>query len=269
MNDDLPVPRLIHLHVFKNGGSTLDWILHRNFGFQFMEFHGNSANSTLTAPDIIRMIKDHPDHIAFSSHHFRFPVDTVPDIFPLSFVRHPLDRIASVFEQERRMMTVGSNSPAPNSFSDWLQDAIRNRPYSVCDAQVSFYARGGVYYEPPTLDCLEDAIDELEKLPFFGIVSEYETSMVILEQQLRQWWPNFDGAFFPQNQSAREHELGDRLARLASRLSPAVYDHLIRNNQYDLSLFEHASELLETRAKRIPDFQERKEEFKARCAALR
>lgn len=269
MNNVSPQPRIVHLHIFKNGGSTLDWILRRNFGSQFMEFHGDTANSTLTAPDIAKMIKDHPDHIAFSSHHFRLPIDTVPNIFPLCFIRHPLDRIASIFEQERRMASADANHPLINSFSEWLQDALRNRPFIVCDAQVSFYARGGVYYEPPTLDCLEDAIDELKKLPFFGVVNEYDTSMVILEQQLKQWWPTFDAAFFPQNQSAREYELSERLARLALRLPPNIYDHLMRNNQYDLSLFEYASKLLTARAELIFDFDEQKAKFNDRCAALR
>jgi len=264
------LPALIHLHLFKNGGSTLDWILRKNFDRQFMEFHGETADSTLVAPDIERMIQENPDHIAFSSHHFRLPLDTITDIpvFPILFLRHPLDRVASMFEQERRMADE-ENDPSFSSLSDWIESAVRNRPYILCDSQVSFLARGGVYYEPPNEFCLEDATDALDHLPFFGLVSEYDVSIVLLEHQLQRWWPGFDGAYFPQNEGSRDRGLESRLERLASHLTPHAYAALLRNNKYDLALFEYARAELMTRTARIVGFSEKLDSLKQRKVMLR
>jgi len=269
-NSSSLLPALIHLHLFKNGGSTLDWILRKNFGQQFMEFHGETANSVLLAPDIERMIGEHPEHVAFSSHHFRLPLDTVTTkpVFPIFFLRHPLDRIASMFDQERRMAAEGDDWMFA-SLSDWIEHSVRNRPYIFCDSQVSFLARGGVYYEPPNEFCLEDAIDALDRLPFFGLVSEYDASVVLLENQVQQWWPDFDGAHFPQNEGSRDRGLDSRLERLASHLTPSAYAALLRNNKYDLALFEHARAELLARTEQISDFSEKLDSLKQRSALLR
>jgi hypothetical protein len=256
--------------LFKNGGSTLDWILRKNFGQQFMEFHGETANSVLLAPDIERMIKDYPEHVAFSSHHFRLPLDTVKvkRVFPLLFLRHPLDRVASMFDQERRMADPGDDWRFA-SLSDWIESSIRDRPYIFCDSQVSFLARGGVYYEPPDEFCLDDAIDELRGLPFFGLVSEYDTSVILLEEQLQRWWPDFDGAYFQQNKGTRDHCLESRLERLASHITPSAYAALLRNNKYDLALFERARSELATRAAGVADFAAKLESLKQKSLLLR
>ena len=155
------------------------------------------------------------------------------------------------------------------SLSDWIESSIRDRPYIFCDSQVSFLARGGVYYEPPNEFCMEDAVDALDGLPFFGVVSEYDESIVFLESQLQQWWPDFDGAHFPQNEGSRDRGLDSRLERLASHLTPSAYGALLRNNKYDLELFERAKAKLAARTEQIPGFSEKLDSLKRRSALLR
>jgi hypothetical protein len=270
MNTPSSLPVLIHIHLFKNGGSTLDWILRKNFANQFMEFHGKTADSVLLASDIEQMVENHPAHVAFSSHHFRLPLDTITakPIFPIIFLRHPLDRIASMFDQERRMAPECDDWMFA-SLSNWIETSIKKRPYIFCDSQVSFLARGGVYYEPPNELCLEDATEALDGLPFFGLVSEYDASIVLLENQLRHWWPEFDGAYFPQNEGSRDRGLESRLERLASHLTPSAYTALLRNNKYDLALFEHAKTELAARTSRVTDFSAKLDSLKQRSSLLR
>lgn len=49
----MPTFKILHFHSFKNGGSTFDWILKRNFGHKFAEFHGPTAQDTLLEADIL------------------------------------------------------------------------------------------------------------------------------------------------------------------------------------------------------------------------
>ena len=262
-------PTLLHFHIFKNGGTTLDWILERNFGAQFAETHGPEATSTLFSEDIARIVQAAPDTIAFSSHHFRFPLIGIQNVIPLAFVRHPMDRIPSMYEQERRCSPEHLENPAYASLTAWVENALNNSSPMVCDSQVSFYARGGIYYEPPSEDTLLDAMDVIDSLDFVGIVSEYIPSMVLLEHILRPWWPEFDAAYFIQNQSAREPTLEERLTRLQRLIQPDTYRRLLLNNRYDLALFEHAKKRLHERCAAIPDFESRVADLSLRCQTLR
>jgi len=84
----MTILKILHFHTFKNGGSTLDWILKRNFGNKFAEFHGPSKHDSLLEADILGFLNKFPQVMALSSHHFRFPIHRfVGDIelLPISF----------------------------------------------------------------------------------------------------------------------------------------------------------------------------------------
>lgn len=258
-------PRLLHFHIFKNGGSTLDWILRRNFGDAFREVHGPNAESTLVEEDIELILKEDPSSIAFSSHHFRFPIDRLLRVFPIVLLRHPLDRVASIFEQERRAGLVDSYT----GLADWVHRCLEERPYVLCDTQTSFLARGGVYYEPPNEIDLSTARTRIEAFDFVGVVDEYDASMVSLEHQLRPWWPDFDARYFPQNRSDRDPSLGARLAILEKLLGDELFRRLERNNLYDAQLVEYARSKLHQKLEETAGAHAAIEDFAARCATLR
>jgi hypothetical protein len=261
-------PALLHFHQFKNGGSTLDIILEREFGHEFLSFHGDSPDSNLLEPDMKVMLAAHPDKRVFTSHHFRLPIDGMPGAVPLLILRHPLDRLPSIYEQERRSSPLGPGDAAFKSMSDWLDRAMLERPSLVCDAQVRFLACGGVFLQ--TDECLlAQAMRNLRQCPYFGIVSEYDRSMVLLEELLRRWWPRFSAAYLPQNTSQRDPSIERRLSLLREVLAPDVYQRALLNNRYDLALFQHARVLLDRRCKAIAGFDGKLEDLRSRCAALR
>lgn len=258
-------PRLLHFHIFKNGGSTLDWILQRNFGDAFREVHGRREESTLIEEDIESILREDSSTVVFSSHHFRFPIDRLSNVFPIVLLRDPLDRIASIFEQERRSGQVDLDL----GVADWVRRCLEERPYMLCDTQTSFIARGGVYYDPPTEIDLGTAKARLDALPFVGVVDQYDASMVCLEHQLRFWWPEFDARYFPQNRSDRDPSLGHRLAVLRNVLGDELFKRLETNNLYDARLAEHARSKLHQKLDEIADVCATSEDFAARCAMLR
>ena len=265
MSTNASPPRLLHFHIFKNGGSTLDWILRRNFGDAFREVHGPDAQSTLVEEDIELILKEDPSAIVFSSHHFRFPIDRLSHVFPIVLLRHPLDRVASIFEQERRAGLVDPYA----GLADWVQRCLEERPYVLCDTQTSFLARGGVYYEPPNEIDLSTARTRIEAFDFIGVVDEYDASMVSLEHQLRLWWPHFDARYFPQNRSDRDPSLGARLAILENLLGDELFGRLERNNVYDARLVEYARSKLHQRLQETAGIHAAFEDFAVRCTTLR
>lgn len=234
--------KILHFHTFKNGGSTLDWILKRNFGNQFAEFHGSTAQDSLLETDILEFFRRSPDVKALSSHHFRFPIHCSAgdfELLPISFLRHPIDRIYSVYAHEQRDNAFEGRSIA--SFKDWLEISINMRPYSVRDVQTNLYGDGGTYYEVPDICTFERACRFIDGLEFCGIVEEYDKSMVWLEEILSKYGLSFDAAYQRQNiNPGRAQSLQERVYEIKGQLKPPLYNQLLMNNAYDLELYEYA-----------------------------
>lgn len=69
---------IVHYHIFKNGGSTIESILEREFGSGFVSLHGPEAGSTLVDSDLAEFLLVEPGVMAISSHHLRYPKPSIP-----------------------------------------------------------------------------------------------------------------------------------------------------------------------------------------------
>src|SRR5579864_3218026 len=86
---------VVHYHIFKNGGSTIEAVLKREFIQQFATLHGAGDDATLDARHLAAFLRKYPKITALSSHHLRYPKPEVRNItiFDCCFVRHPLERL--------------------------------------------------------------------------------------------------------------------------------------------------------------------------------
>ncbi len=114
-------PKLLPLRQFKNGGSTLDWILERTFGSALVSHHADHSDGRLVEEDILAVVDAHSHAQAFTRHYFRLPLQASCGFLPLWLVRHPLDRIPSIYEQERRTLAKGRNDRS-RRFGERLSD---------------------------------------------------------------------------------------------------------------------------------------------------
>ena len=60
-------PVIVHFHLFKNAGTSVDRILQRNFGDRWIEIEGPN-NKKLTQDALIDFIRENPQYDAISSH---------------------------------------------------------------------------------------------------------------------------------------------------------------------------------------------------------
>src|SRR5689334_21902410 len=87
---------IIHYHLFKNAGTSIDAVLRRHFGEGWASHEypprsgGEAAREFLVANRHIA---------ALSSHTLLLPPPEIPDveIIPVIFIRHPLDRMKSAY----------------------------------------------------------------------------------------------------------------------------------------------------------------------------
>jgi len=276
---DVPATRFIfvHYHIFKNGGTTIESILRREFGAGFATVHGRADDSVLDGRSLIEFLRQQPGISAVSSHHFRYPKPAVPGwvIFDCCFLRHPLDRLVSLYNQYRRTnspdpLCVRASCQAPREF---MKQLLRDSPHLVIDVQVTQLASAGAFARPANERDLEKATEIFRDMAVPGIVELFDESLIAAEYFLKPAFPELRLHHSPENVSRPAHQRPERSQDLERTFvdlwGTDVYEDLLRLNQLDLELFRRAKVETQRRLFLMPDLEERLVEFKARCAPLR
>ena len=263
---------LIHYHIFKNAGSTVEYILHRAFGDRFVSLHGPGPDAILHASDVLAFLNDNPEVMAISSHHLKFPRPASPDyvIFDLCFLRDPLQRLWSIYRYMRRVEAFDElgQMAKTSDVRKFTETLIREHPELINDAQVNLLSLGGVYTRPPTATDLAVALDVLREIAVPGVVDIFDRSLVAAEYFLRPAFPLLQFQYVRQNVTPND---GDTTVRgeLREELGETLYAQLMKLNRLDYELLARARDEVERRYDMVPDREERLADFERRCEHLR
>lgn len=268
---------LVHFHVFKNGGSTIEAILDREFGSRFATVHGSHASSSLDSLDVAAFLDAHPEMAAFSSHHVRYPL---PDIrrtvlFDCCFFRHPLDRLQSVYSYLRaEPPDLGIDDPIlrlaqstrPREF---MMKLIEEAPHFVGNAQTLLIASGGAFTRPLDESDLARALESVRRMALPGVVENFDESLVAAEHFLGPAFPRLRLHYVARNVTRPVvRGLGQRLDELKGLWGGDVYEQLLRLNRLDLELWRYAKEEVLRRFSLVPRNEEKLADFRGRCSML-
>lgn len=268
---------IIHYHIFKNGGSTIESILEREFAHRFATLHGAGSSATLDRKHVESFLRRNSHIVAVSSHHLRYPKPAIRHIvtFDCCFLRHPLDRLDSLYRYLRRVETpVPLSSRARNmSARDFLRELVNESPHIVSDIQVTQLACSGAFTRPAHSGDLERAAEIVRDMAIPGLVEMFDESLVAAEYFLRPAFPALNLEYVPRNvfrpigpnlPSSPLHR-PERLVRL---WGGDLYEDLVRLNQLDLELFQRAEDEIRRRIALVPKYDRRLAEFRTRCARL-
>jgi hypothetical protein len=241
MGDGATHKLLIHYHLFKNAGTSVDAILRRNFGNRWIntEFPPRSQEDHQAA--IRRFIADDPHLAAISSHTLMLPVPRIEgvEILPILFVRHPLDRMRSAYEFERRQdaTTVGSRLARENDLAGYIRARLAIPGDRACrDFQVARLAMALPASEGSEA---ERALAAAERLPFVGLVEAFQDSVQRLRQLVRPMFSNFQCFDAWENSTkGRQRTLEQRLADIREELGEECFAMVIKANKGDVTLYE-------------------------------
>lgn len=240
-NSECPAKRvfLFHYHFFKNAGTSLDSLLQKTFPAQWeqREFLGSRIEMEQQA---LKWISDSPETVCFSTHtYIGLPPRTEKWLcIPLVFIRHPLDRIASVYEYERSQDAPGYG-PKMAKFLKF-EEYVRER--NLIDSQVRNFhlnrlsAIAGIEPEVRSVAAF------LDRLPFVGVVDQFEASINRLAELLRINQMNLlttRTAFENVNRDVFT-SLDARLEALRVEVGDEFYRYLQHSNAEDLELYELA-----------------------------
>ncbi len=226
-----------------------------------------------------QLLADNEGLRALSSHHMPVARSKIPGttLFPLYLLRHPLERIGSVYEFERRQQsdTPGARAASSKSLSQYVRWRMDPDVAPVIRNYQTLYLAGAhalARKREVGMTHLLDAVETLRGPALVGVVERYDESMVCFEEALRDPLPQIDFSYIPQNVSPTgpgnkgcHNVSGVRaLRQLDDQLLATVIDH----NGYDLALYNMANELLDARVSGIADFEGKLARFRQRCREL-
>jgi hypothetical protein len=236
---------IVHYHIFKNAGSTIEDILDQSFGARFDRLETPDSGSIIPNADVARWLRARPKLRAFSSHQIRYPLPRIPGclLFDICFLRDPLDRLRSFYDYFRQKPNPSdpiSNLANEYTLGDFATRLIVHHPRYIRNSQVNFLACAGSSAEPDERD-LDLAIRRITATSFLGVVDCFEQSAIAGADSLQYAFPELKCDRPPANTSkGMVGTVNDRIAGLRLACGESVYEELFRITALDRRLVEHA-----------------------------
>jgi hypothetical protein len=229
---------VVHYHFYKNAGSSVDAALQHAFGDGWETWEGEGDGPVITAGQLADHLRSRWWVLALSSHRANLPAPELPgvQVIPIVLLRHPIDRVRSVYAFARRnpVDAPGTRNARRMTFREFVAWRLsRPRDRTIRNFQTVRLAPAG---EGPTE--LARALDATGRLPYIGLVEAYQQSLARLETLLGQWFPDLDLPVTWTNRSDdRERSLEARLEGVTRDLGPDLFDQLERANQDDIAVW--------------------------------
>jgi hypothetical protein len=233
---------ILHYHIFKNAGTSLEDILDHNFSGRFARFDGPDRNTRVDNTWLLSFLTRNPHLQAISSHQIRYPVPAASGFvfFDACFLRDPLDRVRSMYDYVREKPDERdplSDLALNLDLSGFVERMLSDMPDWICDVQTRLLAGRGT----PVDTRLDRAMQTMLRTSFLGVVDRFEESLTAGEFFLRAAFPGLRCRTAVVNASrGLEGTLEDRKRRLREACGEILYKDLVHRNASDLQLVERA-----------------------------
>jgi hypothetical protein len=248
---------ILHYHILKNAGTTLENILDRNFRERFARLDTEHRDGRIEQGDIVDYLERHPGIEAVSSHQIHYPVPRARGylFFDWCFLRDPVDRLRSGYDYFRRRPASGDPlSDAANQleFGAYIRCLLERFPEQVDNPQTNLLANGAADRETFPSD-FEPARRRMLETVFLGVVDLYDQSVAAGRYRMRAVFPWLDFGLPPANVSrGMEGSLAWRRAQFREAAGRSVYREVLRLNALDFRLLRAARGEVRRRAAMVP-----------------
>jgi hypothetical protein len=238
---------ILHYHLFKNAGTSLDTAFKANFGQDKWATNEFPGNKNLNAKQLARWIESHPEINCFSSHSAFLPVPQLKDslVLPVIFVRHPIDRIMSAYSFESKQISESFGAVLARNTT--LGGYIETRLSMPHDTQCRNFQtnRFAMMYPDSEGSELSRATAALDAMPFCGIVETYPESLNRLTTWLKEeGFSEIELKLSAKNVSrSASLSIEEKLAKLKQDIGPELYEDLLKVNADDLVFYKHACQV--------------------------
>jgi hypothetical protein len=248
---------ILHYHILKNAGTTLENILDRNFGERLARLDTEHRDGRIEQADILEYLKAHPRIEALSSHQIHYPVPQAPGylFFDWCFLRDPIDRLRSTYDYFRQHPAQGDPlSEAANqlAFDAYIRCLLERFPEQVDNPQTNLLANGAADRETYPED-LAPALQRMREVVFLGVVDLYGQSIAAGRYRMRAIFPWLDFAQPPANVSrGMTGSVTARRLQFREAVGRPVYREVLRLNALDFRLLRAARREVRRRFDLVP-----------------
>ena len=239
---------IVHYHIFKNAGTTIDEILRASFGSRWQNLDKAPTPGVKILPyELQNFLEQNPQLNAVSSHDAFLP-EPVGDftIYPILFIRHPLIRARSAWKFEWQIQP-GLTTPK-SSFADYLEDKITRKEAGVF-SDFQTYKLSNQIYQPLDIqrrtntpaERLQTAQTTVASIPFFGLVEHMQVSLERMYYYLKMPFPELKIINKKYNASALETKsIDETLDSIRNEIGSALFTELETRNSQDMQLYQYA-----------------------------
>ena len=245
--------KIVHLHGFKCAGSTFSWILQRMYGNKLLYVESKSGNERLSW-DNVNSSLNMSEYLGITSHTLEYPDIDDDNYFFVEFVRNPLDRIKSAYIFQRK----SGHLPSDVSFLQYCSSSIGTTRENFMTRRLSSQT-----FEKPSLWSISSMVPISANNLFVGSVEFFDESLVLLEQLLSDRYSlSVDLSYpLPQNIGPKsDSEIN--LDAISDDVFLPIMDR-------DLVLSSKVNSLILKAISGMPDFINKLNDFRDRCAILR
>jgi hypothetical protein len=251
-----PPTVLIHYHIFKNAGSSIDACLQHSFGARWGSFEGSHPHAVQSSLQLQQFIDSRPDLTAISSHLARPPLPH-KNCLPIVFVRHPLSRAYSVYKFTCADSTQPFADTARNlSFPEYIEWGLSKKPgsivirnYQVVHLSEASWRGGNILKTAANKSDLDGACALLSDWCIAGVVEQFPLSIQIYQAMYGSHFPGLELKPRWENATCQQViPLHERIEHLREMLGETLYCDFMGANELDLALHMHAQYVLESAA---------------------
>ena len=264
---------LLHCHLFKNAGTSIDWALKRSLGWGFAAHRRDRAMIKGGMCYVEKYLALRSYVTALSSHHMPFDPSFESQRFHywhIIMLREPIARSASVYEYEKIQppKSLGARMAKKLDMRGYFEWRMQDQTPVTIKNYFTRYLSG---IRNPVRKIRDHDIDAAMARAaagnvLIGIVERFDESMVLFEATLQRHFENLDMAYLRQNQNPAKP--ADALQYLREQLGEALFSELLEKNALDTRLYGALAADFEMRIHKITDFQQRLAAFRQRCAQL-
>ncbi len=257
---------ILHYHLFKNAGTSIDQVLKKNFGEQRWRNHEFATVGRTTAilsgdsssDAVEEWLCANPEVLVLSSHTAVMPLPNIPaaTVLPILFVRHPLTRLHSAYFFQRQRFHAGvekmaTRLAAHSDFAGYMKSMLARKNNSIARNFAAVRLAAGI---PGPTDQLEQrALQALNILPFVGAVELFNRSLRVMEHWLRPHFPEFRADPVWRNATHDQpRSMSNRLDQIRDELGPQLYEQALQANQVDLLVHKAALARIEAAYDDLP-----------------
>lgn len=227
---------ILHYHLFKNAGTSLDQVLKRNFGDRWvtrefpMKTDDNSAQ-------VAEWIRSEPDAVAFSTHTALGPIPRIEGvkIITVMLLRDPIARIRSAYRFERKQDadTWGAELAKQHDLEGYVRARLERPKDRQCRNFQTHRLATLVPGDGPELD---RALAGLRQLSVVGLVDQFDGTLTRLADLIRPDFPDFTWTSVRANTTSSEQRPLTDQDRIVDAL-------LLGHNRDDFDVLRTATEM--------------------------